>query len=164
MAMFERHEFCLCGMPSLSPTLLPPLGSCLSDSRVLPLSDLWFIFLCSQRDLAKAHVLSCPFFFFKSLSLSITAVSSTLPGLQPNPLLSRLSWLLAPAPLSPLLVSEITGGLVLILTSLMFSTDLLLALWWSLSWQHGYYPELVRDTAPDFVLSMPLGNAFDAEV
>lgn len=123
-------------------------------------------FLCSQRDLAKAHVLSCPFFFFffKSLSLSITAVSSTLPGLQPNPLLCRLSWLLALAPLSSLLVSEITGRLVLILTSLMFSTDLLLALWWSLSWQHGYYPELVREVAPDFVLSMPLGNAFDAEV
>lgn len=82
--------------------------------------------------------------------LSITVVSSALPGLQPN--LSHLSWLLAPA----LLVSEITGSLTLILPSFMFFIDLLLELWQSLSQLHGHYPEIVRD-AESFLRSTASG-------
>lgn len=59
MAVFERHEFCLCGiycMPLPSSTSLPPLGSCLFDSQALPLSDLWFTSVQAKRLIQSA----CP--------------------------------------------------------------------------------------------------------
>ena len=101
------------------------------------------LLLCKQRGLSKAHALSCP--FFKSLYAFHYSHDLYTAWAAANPLLSHLSWLLAPALLNSLLVSEITGRLFLILTSLMFFIDLLLELCWSLSQLHGHYPEIVRD-------------------
>lgn len=109
--------------------------------------------LCMQRGCPKSRSYRVP--SLHPSVLSVTALSSIMPGLQPNPLLSHLSQPLAPAMLNSLLVSEITHHLLS--QPHQFFIDLLLDLW-SLSQQLGHYSGMQglgsfpRATAPGFVL------------